>query len=332
MANLANRPKFGRIEVVQDRNQFLVRIHPKDRDRAKRIAGRQWDGERQAWVYPRDLVTYGALVEEFQEDADRFDISPPRSKIPPPQLQLPNNVVAPDLSGQAAGPPVDSAQDLEDAESAWSEDLPVVELAEIFSMLGSISALAQTHSQDLQELREQQTGMARILEETRLPSKVAAKAEIVRALPEFLDLVKQKERGLFENALVGVACDASRKSVSFRQWIVLHPPIDDPGKFVIATHEKLKERLEEIVGEGGPGDSFSDLVERVDRDNIIYSGPHDPTKVCPILRNLNSIRNRFTHPRGIFDPSERWARSIVYLMNLALVWRKIMPETEDGHG
>jgi len=43
------------------------------------------------------------------------------------------------------------------------------------------------------------------------------------------------------------------------------------------------------------------------------------------------VRNRFAHARGIFHPSERWALSVLYLMNLALVWPKIMMETEDGH-
>ncbi|HEY9903364.1 MAG TPA: hypothetical protein V6D43_13225, partial [Candidatus Sericytochromatia bacterium] len=65
-----NPEKFGHIEVSEDDTHFLVRIHPGNRDRAKKIFGRQWDGVRKAWVYPKEPSIYEALVDEFQKDAD----------------------------------------------------------------------------------------------------------------------------------------------------------------------------------------------------------------------------------------------------------------------
>src|SRR5262245_34507324 len=78
-----NPNKRGPIEVFEDNTHILVRIHPENRDRAKKIAGAKWDGKRRAWVYLKDPSTYEALVAEFQKDADRFDIRKPKTARPP---------------------------------------------------------------------------------------------------------------------------------------------------------------------------------------------------------------------------------------------------------
>jgi hypothetical protein len=41
-----NPGKLGPIEVSEDNTHFLVQIHPGNRERAKKIPGRQWDGNR----------------------------------------------------------------------------------------------------------------------------------------------------------------------------------------------------------------------------------------------------------------------------------------------
>ena len=64
-----NTNKQGPIRVTEDDSHFLVEIHPNDRDRAKMIPGRQWDGKRVAWVYDKTPDTYTALVSEFKRDA-----------------------------------------------------------------------------------------------------------------------------------------------------------------------------------------------------------------------------------------------------------------------
>ncbi len=53
-----NCQKLGPIEVSEDNRHFLVRIHPEDRGRAKKIAGRQWDGERRVWVYSKNIRSF----------------------------------------------------------------------------------------------------------------------------------------------------------------------------------------------------------------------------------------------------------------------------------
>jgi hypothetical protein len=315
----ANLQKFGPIEVIEDNDHFLVRIHPENRDRAKKIAHRQWDGERKVWVYPKDLPTYNALVEEFQKDADTFDIRRPK-------IERPADIKTP----------------LRDADvEEFGELLPIGDLGEdqgtiqtkledIHGILDSLHELASSQYLSLEELRDHQIETAIILKKIESPGKETIKTEKVEILPELLNLDKLKERLLIEKALIDIAYGASGKNESFRKWMELQSPIEKPNDFVTNTHEKIKQQLEKILGEDDPGVSFYNLIKQAQQDNIIYNERDDPIKVFPILHALNDIRNRFAHARR-FHRSERWARSILYLMNLALVWPKIMMESEDGH-
>ena len=111
--------------------------------------------------------------------------------------------------------------------------------------------------------------------------------------------------GLIEQALVSIAYNTSGKSESLLKWMELHPLLERPTEFVNTSHELLKEQLEKIVGETDPGVSFWDLVNQAKRENMIFSNRYDPVKVIPILLNLNDIRNRFAHARGVFHRALR---------------------------
>lgn len=314
-----NPQKFGPIEISQDNNHFLVRIHPENRDRAKKIAGRQWDGERKVWVYPKDLPTYNALVAEFQKDADTFAIHPPKTKRPADIKPPPEEADAEEFEE------LRSIGDLGEGQGKISDQLGLIP-----EMLESINELASNYSQSLEELRDHQTEIARILKRIESPAQETIKTEKVEVLPELLNFDNPKERLLIEKALLAVAYDTSNKSKSFRKWVELQSPIEKPNDFVTNTHEELKQQLEKIVGEADTKVNFIDLVKQAKQDNLIYLERDDPIRVFQILYALNDIRNRFAHARK-FHRSERYARSILYLMNLALVWPKIMMETGDGH-
>jgi len=311
-----NCQKIGPIEVSEDNRHFLVRIHPEDRGRAKKIAGRQWDGERRVWVYSKNIFTYNALVEEFQTDADIFNIRRPKTKrtagIKSPSEEL----------------------DSEKFQDRSLEELHLLgagqgkihsELNQIRQMQESINDLVSNHSQYFEELSERQEETIITVNALKSSAKDKIKTKKVEILPETLNLNKRKEMLLIEQVLLTIVYETSGKNESLLKWMRKHSPLERPAEFVNTTHELLKEQLEKIVvGETNSEVSFSDLVHKAQRDNLIYSHHHDSTKVFPILRSLNDVRNRFAHARGIFSPYEQWTRSILYLMNLALVWPKIM--------
>ena len=318
-----NPEKIGPIKVYEDDTHFLVHIHPGNRDRAKKIDGRQWDGNRKAWVYPKDSPTYEALVEEFQKDADSFDIRRPKTKRPP-----------------GIKPPAEETDD-DEFEDQYFEEIPSLGridesqgriysgLEEIQVMLQSLRDVASHQSRTLEELCETQKETKNTLTKSKSPIQQLVKTKTVEVLPDSLDLTKQKEIELLEKALIRIACLTANEQKTFCDWVSKHEPLDRPRDFVSETHEFLKEQLGKIVEDEDPDTDFYVLIQKAKNENLIYSDRFDPVKPIPLLKNLNAIRNRFIHPRGEFSSSERWSRSILYLMNLALVWSRVVIETEE---
>jgi hypothetical protein len=313
-----NVPKNSLIKVVQDKNNYLVHIHFQDKERAKKIVGRQWDGERKAWVYPKDLLTYNSLVEEFQKDADIFDIHPPEVDKKPVSKHIDAN----NLDNL-------SVNDDEGSQEKIGDQLNLI--PEIFE---SIQELTSTQNLLMEQFCAQNTEINKALKNIASSStqavKETVKIEKIETLPETLNLNILKERKLFEKVLIDIAYEASRKNESFHKWVELHPPMREPSDFVNATHEKIKQQLEQIVNETDPKEKFYNLIKRAQDNNLIYIEPNDPIKVYSILHTLNDIRNRFAHPQGKFHPFEKLTRSIIYLMSLSLIWSRIMIE-DSGH-
>lgn len=317
-----NSKKHGPIEVTEDATHFLVRIHYEDRDRAKQIVGRQWDGKRSAWVYAKDLPTYNALVEEFQNDADHFDIRKPKTKRP-----------------IGMRPPTE-AVDTDEFEDQLLEELRSLggigesqgklhgELDQIRVMLQSLADVAASQSRTLEEVRDTQEQGTQVLVNFERSTQAAANTEPVEVLPDRLDLSKQKEIELLEQALVQIACLMADEQESFCNWIHKYKPLRDPTRFVIRTHEFLKKQLGRLVGDEDSRTTFSKLVEKARDQQIIFSDPHDPAdKPIAVLFALNGQRNCFGHPD--FNQWEEWSRSILYLLNLPLIWEKIQIKVED---
>lgn len=312
-----NPGKLGPIEVTEDETHFLVRIHPENRDRAKRIPERQWDGERKVWVYPKDPATYDALVAEFQKDADTFTARRPKTKRP-----------------AGIKPPIDEpgedefeAQLLEEIRSLGGigegQGKIYGELEQIRALLESLREVGANHDRALDELRDTQAETHQTVLKLEPSPAQSIQTEPIEVLPEHLDLTRQKELELVERALILVACFASGEEPSFLDWISKYHPLSRPIEFVNDSHELVRERLSRIVGDENSRTSFSTLVKRIGDEKLIYNTPNDPTRVIPTLLTLNTIRNRFAHPQGEFNQWERWSRSLLYLINLAHVWSKL---------
>jgi hypothetical protein len=315
-------PFLSPTEVFEDDTHFLVRIHPENRDRAKKIVGRQWDGDRKAWVYPKDPLTYEALVEEFQKDAENFNIRRPKTKRPvgiKPPVEEPDNDEFEDQL-------LEEIRSL--GELGESQEKMYGELEQIREMLSSLKDVALNQSRILEEFRGTQDEAAKVLVKFEPPIQQTAKAEILKVLPNSLDLTKQREIELVEKALIIVACCTAKGQRSFCEWVNKSKPLREPSGFVIKTHEFLKKQLGRLVGDENPHTRFDALIKKARNDSLIYRNESNPAdRPISILFTLNEHRNCFGHPD--FDQWEEWSRSILYLMNLAMVWSKVVIEPED---
>ena len=73
---MSNKYKLSRpISVEEDDRDFLVDIHYNDKQIAKDIPGRRWDGERRRWTWRRNQENYDRLTSVFKDIAAKFEIT-----------------------------------------------------------------------------------------------------------------------------------------------------------------------------------------------------------------------------------------------------------------
>ena len=67
------------IQLEQTKNHYLLTIPQALMMRAKKIKPRQWDPLGLVWKYPRNKDTYELLINEFENDVEKVEITAPRN-------------------------------------------------------------------------------------------------------------------------------------------------------------------------------------------------------------------------------------------------------------
>ena len=67
-------------EITEDRKFYYLRIHPEERQIAKDIQFRQWNGEIKKWVFPKKISVYKELEEKLKSKAKIFKITEPQNE------------------------------------------------------------------------------------------------------------------------------------------------------------------------------------------------------------------------------------------------------------
>lgn len=298
---------------------FLARLPTDAGERAHRIPGRQWDGIRKMWIFPKTVEVFKALQAEFKSDADVFAIKEPERGV--------GAQVDPFESEEGGEPDA-----LEDELTNIAQEAPIGVTGSdpISRALQGIHDGVTEQQKILQDLLTKQEDIAeRLTELEAAPNAASKEIRVVKELPGLLDLSKTADVALFEKAQISVAFVTSGRDQNLMNWLVKQKPMRMPMDFVSSTHELIKTQLETIAGIGGPETNFWDLVKHIREERLIYCQPFEPVQVFYVLGAMNSIRRQFAHPRNLVGEGEKMARSILYLMNLAMIWSRIMVDEES---
>lgn len=316
----------GPVVITEVTNHFLVRIPANQGERVRRIPGRQWDGNRKMWVFPKDLPTYEALEAEFKNGADVFAIRRPGIGA----------TVSPTLTPEVTKEtPIASPKTEEEFEDELTMVIQKesVENQGIESMYGLLLGMQEGMTAQrrlLDAIMQKHDDFSQRLEAMEpKPKAVSKEIQIVKELPDLLNLSQTPDLKLLEKALIGIAFVTCGRDQTFMIWVLKQAPILSPFDFVCKTHELLKQQLEKITGFGGPETNFWEIVNHIRAEGLIFCDKFDPIQVFHILGTMNALRNQFTHQRAEIGEAERMTRSILYLMNLALVWRRVMFDEEE---
>jgi hypothetical protein len=320
----ANTP--GPVVITEALNHFLVRVPSSQGERARRIPGRQWDGDRKMWVFPKDISTYEALDAEFKAGAEVFAIR--RPEVGRNRQQTSHATIA--MATQVHAPKTE--EEFEEqltvvVQQEPEQDQPLESLRRL--ILGVQEGMV-AQQRILEAVLQKQEEMFTSITELETPPQSRSKEiRIVKELPDLLDFTRAGDLKLLEKALIGVAFFTCARDQSFINWVVKQRPLLAPFDFVCKTHEFVKQQLEKIAGYGGPETKFWELVDRIRAEGLIFCDRHDSIQVFHILGSMNSLRNQFTHQRSDIGEAEKMTRSILYLMNLALVWRRVMVDEDE---
>ena len=116
---------------------------------------------------------------------------------------------------------------------------------------------------------------------------------------------------------------------SFKVWMREMEPIMYPREFVESTHEEIRRNISQMLGvEGRARSSFLEYVSRLQAEGLLPTG--SVPKASYVLRTMNDHRNHIAHARRFeMSDAERLTRSIIYLFNLALIWKNVASEQLD---
>ncbi len=313
--------KHGEIRVIEDegKSNFLVRIHPEDKDRVKKISGRQWDGHRKYWVFPKILDTYDSLCDEFKKDADEFTIRKPKTKRPP-------NITTPDQDQEDEFERSYLDEDNQELRSTLIDGIETVKVN-----LEILKGYSDSQNLIMAEIRSDQ---AKLIKQQQSLNKTLEDFEVVDeiddTLPKNIDFESIDGIQLFDQALIEIAQNVCCEE-SFKTWMKGSHPFSNPSDFVTETHEALKKMLFSLLGFNYDADyQFHDLILEAKFQNFFYTDKHDLFKPIQTLFSLNHIKNKFSHPdRNINSKYEKQNASIIYLLNLAQIWSKMTEELEE---
>jgi hypothetical protein len=315
----------GPVVITEVPDYYLVRIPSEQGERARKIPGRQWDGNRKMWVFPKDLQTYEALEAEFKLGANVFAIHRPSTSA----TALP--ISNPEIEKQKS---IDSPKTEEEFEQELTmvvqkESAQDQELESMYGLLLGVHEGMNSQRMLLDTIIQRHDDFAQRLDALEpKPKTVSREIQIVKELPDLLNLSQTSDLKLLEKAVIGIAFVTCGRDQAFMNWVVKQKPLLTPFDFICTTHELLKQQLEKIAGWGSER-NFWELVDHIRREELIFCDRSDPIQVFYVLGAMNSIRRQFSHPRNSIGEEDKMARSILYLMNLALVWPRVMVDEDS---
>lgn len=292
------------IRVYENETNFLVEIPASQKIRASRIAGRRWDPNFVAWIYPKTIDCYEALKTEFQKDADFFDIRKPKRQ---PILEARASISHDDLNSEFEREWRELSEHTSNIHSNFSE------------VSGKLDFLVST----VKSLEDASVTLERMILARNLESNLNSVHDYDSDKCETLDLSEQLELGLKR-----IAFESSGRDLSFKQHLEKFNPVLKPERFVTRTHEHLLHALAEISGDPNPSESaFSRYVNHVKNDGLVRNDREK--KVPAILFMLNGHRNQIIHSKDMQE-SELQNRAISYLMGVAQIWSEIASQPVEG--
>lgn len=277
-------------EVTECESYYLVKIHPQDKEIAKSIRGRSWDGEINRWVYPKTKQIHQEITAKLKPVAKIFKISPPE-----------DSEESEEKTDIHSSPPSRGNNKKEE----MTEELARIE-AEIFS-LRSIIVL---QSEQLERIN----AVLRVDGEQNATD--AKGEELDPRNPEDARKVGQ----LIKDIMIWGGKEAGNEQVSAISELFAFEGILE---FVMRTHELVIQEVLKTTTPSKDDGSFTSLITKARRENNYISTRDGTLDIYNSLYILNGIRNILAHPEVDIPKSRIMLMGITYAFLVSELWVSI---------
>jgi len=282
--NYTNKPT-----LVQTDDEYLLFIHPAEKERAKVVSGYRWDPTRRCWVYPKLKRVHDALFAEFGDELDN-SLQPDDSMVEQLQRQV---------------------------ETVTAErDQLRTEAAQLRAAVAELSADGTVPQQELRRLREAvHQRDARLAQQYQQVTVLQAQVKQQQAELEKLrtELDRLGKDVSVETRIKYLALEATGNSAQFAELL---DDIELDENALYKLYRWLERQLRAMLHT--PGDSQANLNELIQQVTNSEALTRDAVDLAHIIRKQ---RNLVAHTE--VDASTCQAHAIICLFAAALLWPEL---------
>ena len=288
-------------EVHEDDHYYYVKIHPEEKDKAKEITGRSWDGEISRWVYPKRPETYRQLCDRLRKCSKSFAITPPTETKTESKEKDCSNEITLDATNKAIHS--------ESTVSSFEEKLGGIN--KIMESLGLAMASQGMH---LKEIKKQIDGLSNA-------EKIEPEQTVELSLSNHQDCHK------LDYFFVQVLTYGCKKAESEQTNSILEGfGLQSIVEFVTRKHEVVREELSLNVILDDHDVSFPKLVHTAKDQEAYINTRQGSIDLYSALLTMNNIRNNLAHLAPETTYSRVLLMGLLYSILLVEVWSHIAPQ------
>lgn len=282
--------QYFECEVTESKDYYLVRIHPRDKELAKSIKGRSWDGEICRWVYPKTDQTYADINEVLRPVAKKFEITPPRQSTRSQYTENEQNETYTE-----------------------TKDGLIEENTRLRDIGNSIEALSGVLSVQSEQLE-------RLLAHLDSQEEESTLNENGDSLDPRNPEDARKINRLIRDIMTWGSKEAGSDQVAAISNIFT---LDGITEFVVRTHELLQSEILKTTSPNPSDPSFTGLITKARRERAYTATREGTLDIYNCLYILNGIRNNLAHPEIDIPRSRVLLMGITYALLISELWASI---------
>ena len=288
-------------QVHQDERFYYVKIHPCEKEIAKEIQGRSWDGEISRWVYPKNPYTYQNLCKFLKDKAESFDISEPFN----------DNAYSADSNNEKELATLQSNDSTHEKKAVQSDSEATTTKTD--EAIKSIGLAITSQSLCLEEIKEYIKNLGEAG-----PSNHKAQDALNPSKPE--------DCSRLDYFLLQVLSYGCKKSESEEiDWILQDFSLNSIVQFVTRKHEIIKDELRLNILLEETEASFPRIVHTARGQGAYINTREGSIDLYGALLTMNNIRNNLAHPDPNTSRSRVILMGLLYSLLLVEVWSHIAP-------